>query len=121
MLLKSIMVRYIYHSVCAFRSSNIELGQKRDLKSTIQRSVWGKYIKKGVVGLSRPYQPSFNMFFELFAQSESGGSVALVRLDDVSVRKLVVAVGRPDNLTGLIVGNGQGSEAVGRIELAAPA
>lgn len=60
------------------------------------------------------------MFLGLFAQSESGGRVALVRLDDISVRKLLVIVARPGNLTGLIVGNGQGSEAVGRTELAAP-
>lgn len=64
-----------------------------------------------------------SLFLKLFSQlgGEISGSVALVRLDDLPARELLVGVGGPDNPTGLVVDNGQGGEAVARTELAAPA
>lgn len=52
---------------------------------------------------------------------ESSGSVALVRLDNIAALNLLVGVGRPDDLAGLVVDNGKGGEAIALTELAAPA
>lgn len=51
---------------------------------------------------------------------ESSRGVALIRLDNHTASKLLVGIGRPDNLASLI-DNGESSEAILLAELAAPA
>lgn len=64
------------------------------------------------------------MLLGLFLVSQLGElrrSVALVRLDHFAALQLLVGVGRPDDLTGLVIDNGHSSESITRTELAAPA
>lgn len=56
-----------------------------------------------------------------FHLGQSSRSVALVRLDNLAASNLLISISRPDDLTGLIVDNREGGEAIALTELAAPA